>query len=392
MIKVLHLNDRLSARGGADRHLVAVLSGLQGRAQTLLAVGYDDGSLPPGEREGLGPWQRVKGLERGGLSARGGEAARRRLSEVLDEFQPDLIHLHNLMDPELLELAVARGRTLMTVQDHRLFCPGLGKLLPEGGICQRPMGEHCLACFGDQEYGRRLLELTQRRLEALKGMARVLLLSHYMASELKALGLAADRLQVIPPFVQGLAEKGDPGPGKYHLLAGRLVARKGVEVALQALDILQEPLPLLVAGDGSLAEAVARRAAGSEGRLSFVGWADRARMGRLLAGAASLWLPSLWAEPFGIVGVEALALGTPVLASSVGGVADWLADGHSGHLLPPGDAKALAAAADRLAQDPERARAMGAAGRAWVSKNLDPERLMDRLMALYQDTIAGGAA
>ncbi|MEW5913047.1 MAG: glycosyltransferase family 4 protein [Thermodesulfobacteriota bacterium] len=389
-MRVLHLSDRLSARGGADRHLLAMLGRLQGRVETLWAMGRDDRSLPSDERAGLGPWQRVKGLDRQGLRGRGGQAALGRLAALLAEFRPQVIHLHNIMDPELLALAAGAAGAVMTVQDHRLFCPGRGKLRPDGGVCGRPMGDHCLACFGDQEYGARLLALTRRRLAATRGLARLTVLSNYMAGELAAAGVAAERVRVLPPWPQGLAAEA-AGPGAYHLLAGRLVGRKGVRVALAALERLERPLPLIVAGDGPLAQELAATTAAREGRLRLVGWADRARMGRLLAGAVSLWLPSLWAEPFGLVGVEALFCGTPVLAAAVGGVGEWLLEGRHGRLLPPGDAAALAQAADELAADPARAREMGRAGRQWVQRHLDPEVLTRRLLEVYQK-VAGGAA
>ena len=215
-MRVLHINDRLSARGGADRHLVAVLSHLQGRAETLLAVGHDDGSLPPAERAGLGPWLRVKGLMRGGLGAAGGEGARRRLAEVVAAFRPEVIHVHNLMDPELLELAAAAGPAVMTVQDHRAFCPGLGKLTPAGEVCARPLGAHCAGCFRDPDYGARLMALTRRRLAALGGFRRLIVLSGYMAGELEAAGLPAGRVMVLPPLVHGLSPRTQRGQAKHH--------------------------------------------------------------------------------------------------------------------------------------------------------------------------------
>lgn len=380
-MRVLHLNERLSARGGADRHLLAVLRRLQGRVQTLLAVGHDDGSLPGCERAGLGPWRVVKGLMRGGLAPRGGEAARRRLAELIADWQPDLIHVHNLMDPELLALAATNGPALMTVQDHRAFCPGLGKLTPGDQPCTSPMGAACLACFQDPDYGRRLLDLTQRRRDALACFCRLLVLSPYMAAELATVGLDRERITVLPPLVDGLTLRAARGPAQHHLLAGRLVERKGVRVALAAVDLLRVPLPLVVAGDGSLADEVAAAAAASGGRVVFVGWQDRAGLEDLLDQAASLWLPSLWAEPFGISGLEALARAVPVAAAAVGGVGDWLEHGVCGLLVPPGDPMALAAAADRLV-GPEGA-ALGAAGAAAVAANYAAPELMSRLLGVY---------
>ncbi|MFH1035936.1 MAG: glycosyltransferase family 4 protein [Pseudomonadota bacterium] len=382
-MRVLMLNDRLSDRGGADRHLIAILGHLQGRAETLLAVGHDDQSLPAGERPGLGPWRRIKGLERGGLSPRGGVAALERLQGLLAGYQPDVIHLHNIMDPELIAAVAATGRALMTVQDHRAFCPGLGKLTPTGTICHIPLGPGCLACFGDQDYGQRLMDLTQRRLAALAGLRRLLVLSNYMARELAAVGLHPASIRVLPPFAQGLAPPPRPVAPTHHLLACRLVERKGVRVACQAAGMLAGGPPLLVAGHGPLAGEVARLAEESAGRLRYVGWADRAGMSALLAGAASLWLPSLWAEPFGIAGLEALALGVPVAASDLGGVGDWLQHRVNGLLLPPGDAPALARAAQCLA-GPE-GRRLGAAGAAGVARHFGHNELMGRLLEQYRE-------
>ncbi len=385
MLRVLMLDQRLSARGGADRYLLALLDRLQGRVETLVAVGWDDGSLPENERGRLGPWRRIKGLERSGLSARGGRAARERLRGLLEEFRPHIIHLHNVMDPDLLELAAGSAPALMTVQDHRLFCPGLGKLTPAGRICRQVLGIHCLGCFQDQDYGRRLLMLTRRRLAAAAGLGRVTVLSSYMARELKQawarLGREGPPVVVLPPFVHGLEAVSHRGAGSYHLLACRLVERKGVRVALAAAEGGGLSLPLVVAGDGTLAGEVRARARSSGGRIGFAGWAHRRDMARLLAGARSLWLPSLWAEPFGIAGLEALALGVPVIASRVGGVSDWLEPGGLG--VAPGSVDELVGAARSLEQEPERAMEMGRAGREQVTRRFAPGPLLSRLIDIY---------
>ncbi|MCB2191903.1 MAG: glycosyltransferase family 4 protein [Deltaproteobacteria bacterium] len=390
-MRLMHLHERLSARGGAERHLLSLLKHQQGSYQTLLAVGFEDGSLPQIEQEAIGPWVRVKGLARRGLRKRGERAALRRLSQAIEDFSPDLIHVHNLMDPALLELAALAAPTVMTVQDHRLFCPGQGKMTPEGHPCAQPMGQVCLACFDQPGYGERMLDLTRGRLAALGGMARVVVLSRYMARELAQVGLDPQRIRVLPPPVDLPPALPKTARG-YHLLAGRLVGRKGVLQALEATKLLRHPVPLRIAGDGPLAGGMTQAAQTSEGRLLFDGWADRARMNQFLSGALSLWLPSLWAEPWGIVGLEALALGTPVVGTEVGGVPEWLLPDEHGYLVPPGDIKALARAADTLAADPDEARRMGGAGRAWVARHLQRDDLMERLGEIYQQAIEREAA
>jgi glycosyltransferase involved in cell wall biosynthesis len=228
-----------------------------------------------------------------------------------------------------------------------------------------------------------MLELTRARLQALAGAGLVLTLSHYMAQELAAAGLSWDKLRVIPPFVQGLTPPDQPQEPSHHLLACRLVERKGVLVALEAARLLPPEQPLVIAGHGPLAEAVALAASQSGGRLRYMGWASRRQMAELLAGAWSLWLPSLWAEPFGIAGLEALALGVPVAGSAVGGVGEWLEDGINGILVPAGQPQALAAAARELAGP--RGRSLGRAGAARVARDYAADKMMERLWAGYQE-------
>lgn len=385
-MRVLLLNARLSERGGADRWLLGVLARLQGTVETLLAVGYEDRALPDAERERVGRVARIKGLDAGGLG-RDGHGAAVELRRRIEAFRPDVVHVNDVTDPDVLDVVAASGRGMQTVQDHRFFCPGRGKVDLEDRACHDPMGESCLRCFADAAYGRKRIELTARRLRALGAMRRIIVLSRFMAAELRAAGVPAERIVRIAPFVDGVTSTGDDGAGQgeYHLLAARLAEHKGVRIALAAAGALGCDLPLVVAGDGPLAELVRQEASRSGGRLRFAGWADRCQLAELLAGALSFWLPSMWAEPFGIAGLEASALGVPVIASAGGGVSDWLADGANGLLVEPGSAAELAGAADRLAADRDFARALGQSGRERVARDFRPEPLMRQLVDVYAE-------
>jgi glycosyltransferase involved in cell wall biosynthesis len=99
-------------------------------------------------------------------------------------------------------------------------------------------------------------------------------------------------------------------------------------------------------------------------------------------------MPSLWPEPFGLVGIEAHAAGRPVVASATGGVADWLQDGISGLSVAPGDEQALGTALNELLADPARQAAMGEAGRKLVAARYTPQRHVDALMRAYQSARA----
>ena len=142
----------------------------------------------------------------------------------------------------------------------------------------------------------------------------------------------------------------------------------------------------LICGDGRALPAMRRLAArlGVQERVTFAGWLGPAQLASEFAEASVVAIPSLWPEPFGLVGIEAQAAGRPVIASATGGVSDWLEDGRTGICVPPGDARALAAALSELLSDPDRQDAMGAAGRRAVGARFTEERHVAALLDAYE--------
>jgi glycosyltransferase involved in cell wall biosynthesis len=193
--------------------------------------------------------------------------------------------------------------------------------------------------------------------------------------ELVRLGADRRRISVVPCGVdldrfEATGPVADRGPRARLLAACRLVERKGLADAVTALAALPD-VELVVAG-GPEASALAadpeaqrlRALAaelGVEDRLVLRGRVGRAEMPPLLRSAdAVVCVP--WYEPFGIVPLEAMACGVPVVASAVGGQIDSVVNGLTGIHVPPRDPAALARAVRGLLADPERRRALGAAG------------------------------
>jgi glycosyltransferase involved in cell wall biosynthesis len=359
-MRLLFLSDRVSTRGGADHHLRDLIEALADEHTITWAHGsVEPGlALPPGV-EGV----RVKGLS----SAVASERQLQRLDPLLQ--RADLVHAQNVVNPLALQRVTARRPTVVTVQDHRFFCPGRGKWTPDDRVCHEPMGRApCHDCFADEDYGRRTTALTEARRRSLEGL-ELIVLSRYMAAELAAVGLPG--ATVIPPWVEP-GEKPTPGTGL--LLAGRLVAHKGVLDAWRAWRLSGTDQPLCVAGEGPLAH----RLTGAE-RL---GWLPRPDFRRQLRRARALLLPCGWQEPFGIVGLEALAMGTPVVVADSGGTGDWSAEGcvH----VARGDRAAMARAIARLGSDAAEARALGEAGQAAVARRFARGPLLQRVLEIYR--------
>ncbi len=339
-MRVLVIADRLSCRGGADQHLLAVLRRLLVAPEVErleLVVGMDDGTATP-----PCPVRRVVGVD--------ARDARPVALSVLDLAEVDVVHLHNIVNPWLLERASA-WPALATVQDHRVFCPGRGKWTAGGEVCRDPPDAlRCAGCFGDKAYGTARFELTMRRAAALARLRAVVVLSRYMKEELVAVGMDKARIDVVPPFVD-VASFGAPMEGAHEacvLFVGRLVDAKGVDDAREAWGRSEVDLPLVFAGTGS------RRQDLEAGGQGVTGWLSRGDLGGFYRSARALILPSRWQEPFGIVGLEALTLGVPVAAWDSGGISEWH-PGRSQGLVSWGDVDALAVALCRLVALPREA-------------------------------------
>lgn len=213
----------------------------------------------------------------------------------------------------------------------------------------------------------------QRQLRrACLGLAdRIVTISQFTRQELLSLGLSAERIVIIPPGydAQALAAPA-PERGKILCVASSCVPRKGLTHLVQAMAGVDPALRLHIAGDVEtphyrkvLAPLV--RQLGLTDRVRFEGRVSRAELARLYASAELFVLPSL-VEGFGIVLLEAMHSGLPVVACRAAALPELVEHGMTGLLVPPGDARALARALQWLSDHPETGRAMGQAGRRRV--------------------------
>jgi glycosyltransferase involved in cell wall biosynthesis len=352
-VRVLHVTDRLTDRGGAHRHLLSITRALAERGHDVhIAAGVFDGlseNLP------------ATTSTLPGLDSRTARPVN--LDGLLDRVKPDVVHVHTVVNPLALESAAARG-AVFTVQDHRCFCPTRGKWTATGEVCRVALSPGaCANCFDDRAYYEEVLGLTQARLAAIR-KARVVVLSEYMRAELVSAGLDRGRIHVVPPFVDFEAGPGsmEPEGPACVLFVGRLVEAKGPRDAVAAWRRSEVTLPLVVAGTGPLRGEV--EAAGAE----VLGWVPHAHLPRLLRRARALLMPSRWQEPFGIAGLEALSFGVPVVAWDSGGMCEW----HAGPLVPWGDVAGLARSLREAVET-----------RVSMPGGFERARLMDHLERVY---------
>lgn len=286
-------------------------------------------------------------------------AALRRTLEVLRAEAPDVVHLHEPLVP---------GPTLVALLSG--IAPVLGTFHASGRVPAYVWLRPVMRAFSRRLAARTAVSPEARDLAErwLGGACRVL-----------PNGVEVDRFA-----------KADPWPAEEQaiLFVGRHEPRKGLEVLLEAFAGLPGDVRLWVAGEGPetqrLREGADRRV---RGRIDWLGRLSDDELARRLRGAAAFCAPSLHGESFGVVLLEAMAAGTPVIASDISGYRDVARDGREALLVSPGDAGPLTRALHRVLHEPHLAAELVEAGVARAA-SFSMERLAERYVSLYASILA----
>ena len=406
-MKVLHVCSFYQPLGGAERLLFSVLDLLEQRGveNVVLAPTSQSGAATGRRREHFVDFLEYP-FERSNLYA--SLRDNRRLSSVvtslLREERPDVIHLHNQQNPFIYKACSDSGIPMVrNLHDPRLYCPTNWRLLPDGSLCPYPFGRACLTqgCVkptpADVKHiavmaWNRHLSFTNTTLIIESREAHELALQN---------GYTPDQMCLIPNCTAVpsedvvAAEKARacvPG-GNQLLFVGRASREKGLPFLLHALTRVRRDftLNLLTAGDyfhHEIAPLITRL--GLESRVNVrlnTSYADTARY---YAAADAVIVPSVWFETFCLVGIEAYAHMTPVIATRVGGIKDWCVDGETGFLVDVFDEVALADCIDRMLGDPDLRQRLGRNGFRRAQALYNEQEYFKRLHGLYEKVVTDG--
>ena len=297
------------------------------------------------------------------------------LRHVIARERPDIVHAHNWLVHSFLPLKRGSGAKLVvTLHDYSLLCATKRRTY-RGAACDGPGFGKCLGC-SRRHYGLAKGSVTVWGNWAMGAIERRAVDLFLSVSRATAAGNGLDdrckTLQIIPNFVPddiGLPQTDCesyaaqlPADG-YLLFVGDLSHEKGVDVLLAAYAGLTNAPPLVLIG---------RRLPDTPSLLpahviALGSWPHDAVMEAWRRSSMAL-VPSTWVEPFGIVAIEAMACGRPVIASDIGGLRDIVVDGETGFRVAPGDQVALRQAIGRLLNEPGLRERMGCAGQRKVAE------------------------
>jgi glycosyltransferase involved in cell wall biosynthesis len=236
---------------------------------------------------------------------------------------------------------------------------------------------------------------------ALSRAARIVVSSPTLGESAPALQDFQSKCTVIPFGIDTRAEETDAVMSRAHeirretnrpivLFVGRLVPYKGVDVLLEALSGLDAAC--LIVGDGPMRPHLESqaRALGIENRVKFVGSVPDEELAALYRACDVFALPSVTRqEAFGVVQLEAMAAGKPVVSTDLGTGVGWVnRHAETGYVVPPRDPVALREAMRRLLDDPGLQKSMGAAAKRRVRSAFTVERMIDDTLALYREVMA----
>lgn len=391
-MKILHINYTFGVVGGAESHLYKLIPDLAERGHVSEVAAEKD--LTDG---GLASFHALPGVA--GYERRWDLRAGRRFRTIVHAVNPDLIHIHNTLNAGVVKLAAKLRPAVRYVHDHTVFCPGLNKEYADGDLCDKPMGPYCLdkyhrgGCFCFQhpteKVASKFLEIHNRLLWVHRDLKGLMVASAYMKKELKRVGVPVDRITVNPYYtaVPEPADVPESAPPLILTLCRMEHPDKGLIPLLDALARIKAPFKARLVGTGKHLDMIRdhARSLGLADRVEFPGFVEHAEALDLMRHARVIAFPSMWNEPFGIVGLEAMARGKPVVAFDVGGVREWLDPDRTGILVPRGDVAGLAAALTDLVENPARAVDLGKGGPDRIRERFVRERHLDILEGVYRE-------
>jgi glycosyltransferase involved in cell wall biosynthesis len=355
-LKILQIFNLHRYRGGADNATLATVEILKEKGLEVRSFVYSSKDLTPG----------IIGKFNAFFSAIYGRSACRALERTLDEFQPDVVHVHKvypLISPWVLPLCSRRNLpVVMSVYDYQLTCP-VGTHSFRNSVCTK--------CLGGREYWGVVRNCRGSLAESVayasrhavartfglykKHVDRFIVPTRFTGRWMvEHMDISADNVVTIPYMFDVADEPADAGNGQYVAYVGRFAVEKGLAILAEAARDLDVPFQL--AGDAPELDAVRMVP-----NVEVVVKRTREELTRFYRKARMLVVPSLWFETLPLVIGEAMSEGIPVIASRIGGLPEIVEDGVTGLLFEPGNAKDLASKISRLWGDPALCRSMGLA-------------------------------
>lgn len=286
-----------------------------------------------------------------------------KLGKVLKDFKPDIIHIHNIyyqVSPSILA-HLKKYPTVMTMHSYELICPNnlIHSYSKSKNVKKIGFENNCCNYTGIEYYYYKLKFMVYKRL--CRNVDIFIPISNFVQEIFNKSGY--ETTQAINDGIK-LLEYSKMGNSENLLYIGRLSKEKGAEYLLKAIPLIIKEIPTIhldIIGDGDQKHKLEclSKELNLEKIVTFIGSVPYEKVERHYKDANIIVVPSVWHEPFGLIGPEAMSVGRPVIASNVGGIPEWLEDEKTGYLVEPGNSEQIAEKVIRLFSDRNLLEQMG---------------------------------
>lgn len=386
-MKILQINHLYRPFGGGERYLLDLCNILEesGHGTVIISSRHQENYHIKGRKEYF--------ID-GSFGLKSGLKMWKVVRDILCKENPDLIHFHEtlaFLSPFILRRLMRLKPTAQTLHTAFYFCPKTTKILPSREICFYAMGVKCITngCLPEIDLSLALHMLWRKWVTAKAD--RVVVPSLYIKEEAVRNGITAEKVAVIPHFTEkNLRNEYVEPEGNSILFVGRTDPLKGIRELIAALSLIKEKIwkaYILGIGDGLNEHEKMAEDKGIKERIMFLNNLDYADLDKYYQKASVVVFPSMSPESFGLVGIEAMSFGRPVVAFDVGGPREWLVDGETGFLVKRGDVKELSLRIEQLLEDTSLAKRMGLEGQRRVNERYRKEMHLKKLLTIYEEVI-----
>ncbi len=356
-MKILQINKFFYPNGGSETYFFALSRALEEAGHEVVHFSMKD------QRNLPSPYAdyfvdhidfRSEKTLRKGLSYISSHEAAQKVARLVRDTKPDIAHVHNIahqLTPTILTtLQSLSVPVVQTLHDYQLICPNY-QLYTQNETCERCMRHRYWnavthRCVQDSVVASALAALEMTYHNVLKhsyerGVQQFIAPSKFLFEKLQQWGWKAEQVTHLPHFAQK-ARRNDLTKKRQITFIGRLTDEKGAHILLEAARHFRD-VEFVFAGEGEQ-RARLEQIINTE-RLEhcrLIGFTAPEALDRLVQESMAVVVPSLWYENAPMVVYEALALGTPVIASAHGGLPELINHGTNGWTFPPGDSRALA--------------------------------------------------
>ena len=316
-----------------------------------------------------------------------------RMAELIELHRPDVAHFHNivpLISPAVFQVAKKyHVPVVWTLHNYRLICPGM-LLLRNGKPCELCVSRRMKIpavvhkCYRNSRAATCAVTAmlgTHQTIGTWDHVDCFITPSDFAKEKFVQGGLPRKKIVTKANFVPGDPGVG-AGDGNFYLYVGRLSEEKGVRCLLDAWQNHAIQHKLVIVGEGTM-EPEVRKASEQNANIDFVGLQPAEEVERLMSIATATIVPSVCYETFGLVAAESFSVGTPVIASNIGALAELIRSGENGFMFQPGQPDSLAQAIARLeSSDVDELRLEA---RLSFEANYTEQQSLQRLLKIYND-------